>query len=49
MWVSDSVDFFDTANNTRNSTRVSELDTNIGCLTRQKILDMGVRVTRKII
>uniref|UniRef100_A0A0A9DBK1 Uncharacterized protein n=1 Tax=Arundo donax TaxID=35708 RepID=A0A0A9DBK1_ARUDO len=36
------------ANNTRNPTRVSESDTDAECLTRQKNLDTGVRVTRSI-
>uniref|UniRef100_A0A0A9D395 Uncharacterized protein n=1 Tax=Arundo donax TaxID=35708 RepID=A0A0A9D395_ARUDO len=38
--------FWDTADNTRNPTRVSESDTDAGCLTRQKILDTGVRKTQ---
>uniref|UniRef100_A0A0A9DHL1 Uncharacterized protein n=1 Tax=Arundo donax TaxID=35708 RepID=A0A0A9DHL1_ARUDO len=38
--------FWDTADNTRNLTRVSKSDTDVGCLTRQKNLDTGVRVTR---
>ena len=38
--------FGDTANNTRNPTRVSESDTGAGYPTRQKNVDTGVRVTQ---